>query len=677
MAARGRDPGVPAIVFVSRAPIPGEPSAVPGLGPHDRAVVTGGRLLVRERDGRVRELLPAGTMLDASDPAVSPDARHIAFAGVVARDSAWRLYACDVSGEHLRAITSPSRDAAGAVAADLDPCWLSDSMLVFASTRGAWRSQYADVPATHLWRVRADGRDPTPLTADRNGAEEPTYDVARDRIVYTRWWFNRYRPSRTVSTGVTEDPALAVRADTVNLWQAVEIDRDGHDLRLAAGAIASRRGTMAYQPAVLADGTLVGVYALNTGLSPRAGALGIQSFPDRYGPPRRLAGALLDDADETGYGTPRGLLAPAAVSPAGLPDGRVAFAYDPGGRGDFGLYVVRRDGSGLEPIVDLPGTLELDPAPIVKRAKHPRSDATAASTAPPSADRFDYFCRNLFLTSGLDDPVDDAPPVAWPLTLRVFGVEPRPERASGDTVVPIREAPVRPDGSVLVRDLPAGVPLFEQVVDAGGAPLLTAHGAAHVAGYNFGRPGAVVRCVGCHTGHSTLAAGASIGDEALRWFDAAPGAEATSPSVAAGTAGARAAIDRKTRGRAESVAWISDRDHAAVLTLRWRAPLRVRRVTLHAVDAAGLDGAARTAVAIGAARLTFSLDGREGRVIERARGSTSSTVIETGDVVADALEIRLEPRAGSAAHGWGPGLAEVECLAALSPPPAAPARLAR
>ena len=339
--------------------------------------------------------------------------------------------------------------------------------------------------------------------------------------------------------------------------------------------------------------------------------------------------------------------------------------------------MVRRDGSGLEPIVDLPGTLELDPAPIVKRAKHPRSDATAASTAPPSADRFDYFCRNLFLTSGLDDPVDDAPPVAWPLTLRVFGVEPRPERASGDTVVPIREAPVRPDGSVLVRDLPAGVPLFEQVVDAGGAPLLTAHGAAHVAGYNFGRPGAVVRCVGCHTGHSTLAAGASIGDEALRWFDAAPGAEATSPSVAAGTAGARAAIDRKTRGRAE-VGGVDlgsrprRRPHVALAR-----PLRVRRVTLHAVDAAGLDGAARTAVAIGAARLTFSLDGREGRVIERARGSTSSTVIETGDVVADALEIRLEPRAGSAAHGWGPGLAEVECLAALSPPPAAPARLAR
>ena len=94
---------------------------------------------------------------------------------------------------------------------------------------------------------------------------------------------------------------------------------------------------MAYQPAVLADGTHRGRVCAEHRAVAAGGALGIQSFPDRYGPPRRLAGALLDDADETGYGTPRGLLAPAAVSPAGLPDGRVAFAYDPGGRGDFGL----------------------------------------------------------------------------------------------------------------------------------------------------------------------------------------------------------------------------------------------------------------------------------------------------------------------------------------------------
>src|SRR5262245_27209564 len=68
----GAPRGLPAIVFVSRNPVPGAPSAIPGLGPHQRAVVTGGRLLVRERDGRVRELLPPGAFVDVSDPAVSP-----------------------------------------------------------------------------------------------------------------------------------------------------------------------------------------------------------------------------------------------------------------------------------------------------------------------------------------------------------------------------------------------------------------------------------------------------------------------------------------------------------------------------------------------------------------------------------------------------------------------------
>src|SRR5258705_182285 len=77
--------------------------------------------------------------------------------------------------------------------------------------------------------------------------------------------------------------------------------------------------------------------------------------------------------------SPRGLAEPVTFppppaqmcAPAPLPDGRLVVAYDPNGRGDFGLAVVNRDGTGLEPLVDLRGTLELDPVALAPRPLPP------------------------------------------------------------------------------------------------------------------------------------------------------------------------------------------------------------------------------------------------------------------------------------------------------------------
>src|SRR5438874_7244793 len=69
--ARAVESPVPAIVFVSRNPVAGDRGIIPGLGPTGRTVITGGRLLVRESDGRIRELLPRAAMYDVSDPSVS------------------------------------------------------------------------------------------------------------------------------------------------------------------------------------------------------------------------------------------------------------------------------------------------------------------------------------------------------------------------------------------------------------------------------------------------------------------------------------------------------------------------------------------------------------------------------------------------------------------------------
>lgn len=543
-------PDLPAIVFVSRQPVPGEPRAIPGLGPHQRAIVTGGRLLLRERDGRVRELIARDSLYDVSDPAVSPDGRRVALAGTPGPDRPWRLWVVTLEGGGLRRVTGDDGPIEGGTAGragrydDLDPCWRDDSTLVFASTRFRQRAEYADLPVTNLFTVCVS-RDPARLcaprriTAERNGAEEPAMDSGSDRILFTRWWFNRHRAAN-LPAGITTDPALAVTRDTVNLWQVMSIALSDRRPHLAGGDLAARRGTMGYQPCVLADGSLLAVYAANLGLSPRPGGVGIHRLSRRFDGERRLAGALVSARAGDVYGGTEGLAPPAACSPAGLPDGRVLFSYDPGARGDLGLYVMRADGSDIRPVFDRAGTLELDAAPVVvRRVPHPTPppafderddpeaylDARAAGREPmdeipparepavdlrhfpPSGATFRFHDLDVFGDGPPGAPGHGAAPRTPGASLRFFATLARPDAAGGDSAFLVREVPVGKNGEINERGLPADVPMFEQLVGPDGRVLMTAHGPAHVAGFNAGVAGTATRCVGCHLGHSILPLG--------------------------------------------------------------------------------------------------------------------------------------------------------------------------
>ena len=143
-------------------------------------------------------------------------------------------------------------------------------------------------------------------------------------------------------------------ADSVNCGRQVEITREGR--RAPGRCDGARVAGMIYQPAVLRDGTLLGVFAANLGCSPRPGATGIHRFAGRFSDARHLAGAIVAETGGDPYSGARGLAAPSACAPAALPDGRIAFAYDPGARGDLGLYVMRHDGTAIERLV-IPATL--------------------------------------------------------------------------------------------------------------------------------------------------------------------------------------------------------------------------------------------------------------------------------------------------------------------------------
>ena len=491
---------IPPLVFVSRAPAPGG-TGVPGLGPGQRALATGGRILIRDRGGRIRELLPGAPFFDVSDPAVSHDGRRIAFAAVAHPDSGWRIHVVGVDGRDLRDITrTPPRAIGAARVDDLDPCWIGPDLLCFASTRYPMRAQYADVPATNLFVVSTRrehaGDEPRRITAERNGAEEPALD-GRGQIVYSRWWFNRHPPSA---------PAAGAPADSVNLWHAIALTPDGPALR--CGTATSRRAMTAYQLTFLPDGSVVAACGLNLGLWPRPGPLAIQRFRRPGDPVERLAGAALPDSVRAGYSDALGLAAPSACAPAALPDGRVVFSHDPGGRGDFGLWIVRPGRAPVE-LVNLPGTLELDAAPIVVRplprtrpfmVVHELTTPATLGALRAATATFDYQSLGLF-QQGRGAP---GAPTWSPGTRIRFLAAPDLESGEGDTAVVIRELEVGADGRVDARGLPADVPLFEQLVAADGAILRAAHGPAHVAGFNAGAPGSRSRCVGCHLGHSAL-----------------------------------------------------------------------------------------------------------------------------------------------------------------------------
>jgi hypothetical protein len=287
--------------------------------------------------------------------------------------------------------------------------------------------------------------------------------------------------------------------------------------RLAVGDARSRLRSMGYQPTVLADGSIATVYARNLGLSPRPGPTGIWIYAVRFGAPRRLAGAAVGESPEDPYTAASGIAAPSACAPAGLPDGRVLFAYDAGARGDFGIWVASADGESLARVIDLPGMLELDPAPIVKRGATgvpiaetngpPLSDAPFATAldlehAPRT---FTFHDLDVFGGRGLDGR-GDPPARIEGARLRFYAALARPFATGGDSVVMLREVPVGAHGEVLASGLPADTPMFEQLVDSTGRVLLSAHGPAHVRGFNVGIPLHETRCIGCHVGHSTLPA---------------------------------------------------------------------------------------------------------------------------------------------------------------------------
>ena len=493
---------------------------------------------------------------------------------------AWRLFLIDADGRNLRQLTFSDQNLAysqfGPAASglqgydDYDPVFMPDGRIVFASTRYPSYGQYSGARASQLYSVRADGTGLRRITSERNGADRPLIDPLTGKIVYARWWRNHRFPIDDLSTvlvdandpsrgyerhlGLTQDRNGPVGGDSMfrNAWQAAAINPDGTGLEMWTGIFRDEAAQHVYGGAFAPDGHLFANFFPMYNMTEASGFGGVRRYQrgareGRYQPIIGITELTLDyahESDPTSYGIFNGTY---AAEPEVLPDGRLVVSFATDAQQDYGLVVIEADGSGRTALFDLGGTSELRARVLAPRPLAPEADDRYRGATnppvppllPPEADgpytiggTFIFNALNIYANAPVDTAIVSAPAVGSAATIRFFADHQRSSPGSFpalDWPILLGERAVSPAGSVTDPMAPAWTPLFEQLrgpeperrVPLTGGP--DPDGAGHVTGMNYGTPGTIARCVGCHAGHTMIEVPEA--DLEALWSNLAPGAE--------------------------------------------------------------------------------------------------------------------------------------------------------
>ncbi|MDR3197760.1 MAG: NPCBM/NEW2 domain-containing protein [Planctomycetaceae bacterium] len=160
----------------------------------------GGLCVLNLKTGNVREIVPELTkngVVGWFD--LSFDAQKIVFDFKKGPDDGYRIYEVGVDGSGLRQLTFPEPNEAELVRKyrrgyhhgtdDMEPCYLPDGGIVFATTRCQFSvlCDSGDVfTVKNLYRMNADGSGLQPLTSSPLSEATPTI-LADGRILYHRW----------------------------------------------------------------------------------------------------------------------------------------------------------------------------------------------------------------------------------------------------------------------------------------------------------------------------------------------------------------------------------------------------------------------------------------------------------------------------------------------------------
>lgn len=581
---------------------------LPGMGAHSRFTAVGGKLLIRNTDGSITTLIDSTmsfsgiSLIDVQQPCVNWDGNRILFAGIESRDSSWRIYEINKNGSGFRKITFSDRfinlSQFGAAAFrfqkydDIDPVYLPDGRIVFASTRFPCISQFGSALTTNLFIMDSTGNNMFRITTEKNGAEKPTIDPSSGRIVFSRWWFNADMPSNVTSSGLTRDTSLALTKDNGNFWQVDIINPDADMLKLYAGDPQRRKSLFGYRPRINTNGDMFACYVPHMPMAFTGGSSGIRYFSKGLSEFKNITGVdtstqfYIQNPPSTGT-----MLPPYAADPLPLPDGRVLFSYASTVEAqDYGIYICNKNGSNIQQVTDLFGTLELNAELLIPKTIPPVVDYLRdydVNKLPPTSDPatfyqgglFRFDCMNIYANAPVDAPIGNAPKITRSAKFRFFLNHQRQNPDGLDEPILFRTVNVDHDGKVAQGDIPANVQMFEQVTDSLGRILSTGTNTfAHVTGFNFGSKGTGTKCVGCHAGHTQITVPVNITE--AQFTNLSTSAITYSSSVLPSSA-SKNVTDRKARNKDLNVNWISNGGINEYVELQWDLPLDLREIKLY------------------------------------------------------------------------------------------------
>lgn len=422
-----------------------------------------------------------------------------------------------------------------------------------------------------------------------------------------------------------------------NAWQLQAVNPDGSNLAMFSGYFRDEEFSHAYGGSFDNQGNFVANYYPMANMTEAAGFGGIRRFKRGPALPEHLIGVtklLLgsemtyrDTVNRNGSnvevirGIQRVYKSDYASDPLILPDGKMVISWLPNNfrrmNQDYGLYWFDPANPTVTPILifNNPGTAELRAKAIVARPKPPIiPDAVnpVENGLPPTnitdIDKdgtFVFEDLNVFFNAPVDVPIVSAPKVGDVKSIRFYANPQRHTIGSYPNLewpIFLKELAIDDNGGVKDTESPANVQLFEQLRTPGGKVPLTGgprpDGAAHVAGLNFGRPGQVVRCVGCHAGHSMIPVPSNLADQL--YTNLAPGANVGFSSALVEGDGKNHAdyrgsvVDRRLLTDAfNGKVWVSkqmtDPNGTEWVELTFDVPVRVREVKLYNFKIASSD----------------------------------------------------------------------------------------
>ncbi len=398
-----------------------------------------------------------------------------------------------------------------------------------------------------------------------------------------------------------------------NAWHLAAINPDGTGLAQWGGVsdhfLLGEDANHTYGFSFASDGTLYANFFPMKNTTEAAGFGGIRHFKRGAAVYRAVIGVTsevgypLANIGPNSYGVYKSQF---AADPIVLPDGRLLISWAPDHLQDYGLYIINPDGSNRQLLVNELGRTELR-AQIVAARKLPPVLADKITRVPsllPPLEQgpydkdgtFSFNALNVYFNAPVDSEIVSAIPVGQAGTIRFFTEFQRKQTGSDENLdwpILLAEMPINPDGSVTNPAAPANLPLFEQIrtptseykVARTGRNLPGDGGAAHVTGLNYGRPGEVSTCVGCHAGHTMIPIPANLDD--AKFTNLATGAlvsfSSTHPNPYIDKTG-KGLIDRRVQKGKVNEYWRSDPGQSVTsqwIQLTFPVPVSVRNVRLY------------------------------------------------------------------------------------------------